>query len=1305
MSEALAEEYRSSLLDLSYNSKPHINMLTILAEDNVKFAPTIVDTIITHIKSVSPDLKLPGLYLVDSIMKNVGGQYITLFSKHMITIFSSVFEKVEETTRSALYKLRQTWNDILPKNILYGIDVKVNSIDPAWPITAVVAAPPVVMPVSNTVVSPLANKNPIHVNPKFLGGPGTSSQNPDVAKSQEKLAVVNKIEATFKDKDTEMFAMRKKQDEMLKLIEEKKNQLKALEQKKLEMAAKQKNPTVLSTPAPVPAVPQKKFVSHRDPRLKKSMALAHSGGQEKPSATPLQSVVVVPNTKLPTDAINGSISSATPKTKDMNLNAPVAPFHQQSNKSFKGSPKGKNTSNRLGFEYKIPLNKNLKNGKKHSTSPENKLGANAKRHCNKQNLGKPKRTHSQESDSQHAKSQPTKKHKNEPLKSINKGNSETHHSEERAFESNRINPNLLGVEDKDYRHQLRSDEGLQSKETQNAHTTNVRASQEDFNSKKLNSAGMPISLPERNPEKSILPESIELKEVVPKCFVETYRPDIDQNIKQEHTVIEMKCHAIKNEIPDRSYTSVPVVPKTRVLPPATSSIMLDGKTRIIYFVNYRALTIMDNNEPREVTFAGPPRNVHIEGMPHPLLLGFDGRQAEFLTEGKINRVRFGAPSREIYINNFPYEAKFGGPHFTALLEDQKEHKIRIDGPPPQVMISEKPAYDLYEQYINKSVKKESEDLPSAQDVDMRLKPSQMLPECKKDIDWRHVASLPESGPQGSWKNSQNSFETYRDLPGTRNYAPVGTSVTLPMEYMNSSIPMTVKSEHFYPDRNSSMNQPPWPHPGYREGEMNPLNQTMHMQQKPQHIPPNMPWAMKTATTLAPPPSIPLSLNLPTQSSNFNMGGPQMAGMEPRPAFWDPLPPPPMFPGQGIESQTRVPILPNPIPEPVIEQPSIPSLPINVNAIYEKLIAAGILPKKTEEPKSLETEAPSKDSKTTEEVKEEEEIKVPHIRLTPKCLREYNPAGISLLYRGSQCATCGMRFKEIQSEQYSRHLDWHFRMNRREKDGAKKAYSRRMYYEITDWIQFKEIEEAEERMPSYFELQTDDASKNEEQEKVQSVPASACESEKCSVCSDKFQLFWVEDEEEWHLKNAVIHDGEAYHPMCYEDHKKAVELAKKEAEKTEEIVPEPIKEEPQEAMPADQENLIKEEEIKKEKEEESLSEEAPTTATEVKKEPESVEDQPVVEDTTTITEEAKEPTEETAQEMEVDKSESAAETEEVPKEVEPAEVSVPAEVKPNPEGDSVCSPEEVFRPPTPDPRFEVLPPVFKGTELSALCTIM
>lgn len=43
---------------------------------------------------MDPDLKLPILYLIDSIVKNVGGVYTVLFSRTIVNIFVAVFEKV-----------------------------------------------------------------------------------------------------------------------------------------------------------------------------------------------------------------------------------------------------------------------------------------------------------------------------------------------------------------------------------------------------------------------------------------------------------------------------------------------------------------------------------------------------------------------------------------------------------------------------------------------------------------------------------------------------------------------------------------------------------------------------------------------------------------------------------------------------------------------------------------------------------------------------------------------------------------------------------------------------------------------------------------------------------------------------------------------------------------------------------------------------------------------------------------------------------------------------------------------------------
>lgn len=41
-----------------------------------------------------PDVKLPVLYLIDSIVKNVGREYIDLFGHSIVNIFSGVFKQV-----------------------------------------------------------------------------------------------------------------------------------------------------------------------------------------------------------------------------------------------------------------------------------------------------------------------------------------------------------------------------------------------------------------------------------------------------------------------------------------------------------------------------------------------------------------------------------------------------------------------------------------------------------------------------------------------------------------------------------------------------------------------------------------------------------------------------------------------------------------------------------------------------------------------------------------------------------------------------------------------------------------------------------------------------------------------------------------------------------------------------------------------------------------------------------------------------------------------------------------------------------
>jgi pre-mRNA cleavage complex 2 protein Pcf11 len=53
VAQQVAEEYASSLSDLTVNSKRLINMLTMLADENILHAPMIVQTVEKHLQKVS----------------------------------------------------------------------------------------------------------------------------------------------------------------------------------------------------------------------------------------------------------------------------------------------------------------------------------------------------------------------------------------------------------------------------------------------------------------------------------------------------------------------------------------------------------------------------------------------------------------------------------------------------------------------------------------------------------------------------------------------------------------------------------------------------------------------------------------------------------------------------------------------------------------------------------------------------------------------------------------------------------------------------------------------------------------------------------------------------------------------------------------------------------------------------------------------------------------------------------------------------------------------------------------------------
>ncbi|NXI46932.1 PCF11 protein, partial [Galbula dea] len=237
--EDACRDYQSSLEDLTFNSKPHINMLTILAEENVPFAKDIVSLIEAQIAKAPASEKLPVMYLMDSIVKNVGREYLTAFTKNLVATFICVFEKVDENTRKSLFKLRSTWDDIFPLKKLYALDVRVNSLDPAWPIKP---------------LPPNVNTSSIHVNPKFLSKSPEESPAPTsaVTSGASTPPAVPEIQKNLTQEQLIRQQLLAKQKQLLEL-QQKKLELE-LEQTKAQLAVslsvQQGSSTIASVPAP-----------------------------------------------------------------------------------------------------------------------------------------------------------------------------------------------------------------------------------------------------------------------------------------------------------------------------------------------------------------------------------------------------------------------------------------------------------------------------------------------------------------------------------------------------------------------------------------------------------------------------------------------------------------------------------------------------------------------------------------------------------------------------------------------------------------------------------------------------------------------------------------------------------------------------------------------------------------------------------------------------------------------------------------------------------------------------------------------
>ncbi|XP_050743057.1 uncharacterized protein LOC108022581 isoform X3 [Drosophila biarmipes] len=497
------------------------------------------------------------------------------------------------------------------------------------------------------------------------------------------------------------------------------------------------------------------------------------------------------------------------------------------------------------------------------------------------------------------------------------------------------------------------------------------------------------------------------------------------------------------------------------------SITIDGGSKEIRFYNQVAIIFMDGDQPHEIGFQQGQRVILIDHN-EPLPLCFNDDYKPFQLDGQLHRIRFGFPSRELYIDEHWYEIYFGGPP-VSLPIGNKMHVIKAEGPPPNVDIG-RVRRDLVVGKINMIVDAHTI-VPLF--LDARQQTFQLGAEqhSLQFVDSFLYALLDgqlqkiEYGglPKGMTLNGGRScFIRFGTLP---KGVIAGKTHVADMVYIKTEAPA----------------EPPKPPPMIVK-------------------PPPVVEQPKPAPVAAIPP-----ISLPAAAA-------------------------------ALES-------------------------LNINDLFQKLVSSGIIGGAAAAPAKPAVDSAPKEAATKSSEASPapaaaapapapagpplEPIKRIDLR-KPETIKTRQAAVVATLYLGMQCSSCGVRFPPEQTIKYSQHLDWHFRQNRRERDSTRKVTSRRWFYDLNDWRQYEEIEDVEEREKNFLEAQGQpggiEAFEELSQQRSLDSPVPTCAAGTddvdhcCDMCHEKFEQFYNEELEEWHLRCAIRVEDKIYHPLCYEDFK-------------------------------------------------------------------------------------------------------------------------------------------------------------------------
>ncbi|KAJ7094661.1 hypothetical protein B0H15DRAFT_830405 [Mycena belliarum] len=277
-----------------------------------------------------------------------------------------------------------------------------------------------------------------------------------------------------------------------------------------------------------------------------------------------------------------------------------------------------------------------------------------------------------------------------------------------------------------------------------------------------------------------------------------------------------------------------------------------------------------------------------------------------------------------------------------------------------------------------------------------------------------------------------------------------------------------------------------------------------------------------------------------------------ASWSPQPTYpiQAPFPPaaPPMYPFptyNNVKTETPPSVLPSASGSGLSAQSSI----LNLLSTLQKVVTENGTPLGAGAPNQEDVSKPElpPDLERESSRNYRDAILAQDVKLTSADITRKRPGVVEFLYDrlAAQCRQCGIRFPDTTfgKKRMEDHLDMHFKQNRKANQNIGRGHSRSWFVGVEDWVHDLSLDvkgkgrEDGARPMNAKAAAAAEVAKRDADLRAQYVvvpPGEEAKPVSCPICKEPFKSEFLEDDEDWVWRNAVLKDDRVYHATCHAD---------------------------------------------------------------------------------------------------------------------------------------------------------------------------